>query len=254
VSEFSPLPLPEEPGMAWEERYPFWDYRDLAMFLGAAVVAFLAAALFAAALLQLLPPPLSHKTMLLVLGQSLGYVLLFLALYSILRVHYGRPFWEALRWIPSASITPARAVVMGFALSVGVAMLGGLLGAPEETPMKEIVLADWRSFLAVLVVGVSVGPVFEEVVFRGFMQPLFARTFGAAAGVLLAALPFGLLHLQQYGFNWQQGLLITLAGAAFGWVRHRSGSTRTAAIMHAAYNSTVFLAVLANPKELPTTW
>jgi membrane protease YdiL (CAAX protease family) len=101
---------------------------------------------------------------------------------------------------------------------------------------------------------VSVGPVFEEVVFRGFMQPLFARTFGAAAGVLLAALPFGLLHLQQYGFNWQQGLLITLAGAAFGWVRHRSGSTRTAAIMHAAYNSTVFLAVLANPKELPTTW
>ena len=253
MSGFEPG-LPQEAGAVQEEREPFWGYRDLAIFLGAAVFALLAASLVAVALIRIVPPPFNHKTILLVVGQSAGYLLLFLALCSILKTQYGRPFWESLGWKPSAKFTTWQTVGMGFALSLTVAGLGSLLGAPEDTPMKDIVLADWRSFLTVLAVGVTVGPVFEEVVFRGFMQPLFARTFGAAAGIVLAALPFGLLHLQQYGFYWQQGLLITLAGAAFGLVRHFSGSTRTAAIMHAAYNSTVFLAVLATPKELPTTW
>jgi hypothetical protein len=254
VSDFEPLPPPAEDAIVEQERYPFWSYRDLAVFLGAAVLAFLAASLVAVGLMHFLPPPFNHKTILLVAGQSVGYALLFLALYSIMKTHYGRPFWESIGWVSSRGITAVQAVLMGLALSITIAATGTLLGAPEDTPMKDIVLADWRSFLAVLVVGITIGPLFEEVVFRGFMQPLFTRTFGTWGGILLAALPFGLLHLQQYGFYWQQGVLITLAGVAFGWVRHRSGSTRTATIMHAAYNSTVFLAVLASPKELPTTW
>lgn len=252
MSDFESPPLEAAPPPP--ESYPFWTYRDLALFLPLAVGGFLVVSLLSLALLHFLPPSLVHKTLLLVSAQSLGYVLLLMALYSIVAVHYSRPFWESLRWIPSTRIPTVQAIVMGFGLSIVVAVLGTLLGAPEDTPMKDIVLADWRSFLAVLLVGVTIGPVFEELIFRGFLQPLLTRSFGPTAGILLAALPFGLLHLQQYGFNWQQGVLITLAGAAFGWVRYRSGSTRTAAIMHMAYNSTVFLAVLANPKELPTTW
>jgi membrane protease YdiL (CAAX protease family) len=251
VSAFDPAPTSLE---SLPERYPFWGYRDLAVFLGAAVAAFVVASLFALGMLRLLPPALRHKTALLVFGQSIAYAMLFLALYAILTAHYGRPFWQSLRWVRSDRFPPGRTIVAGIVLSLMVAISGTLLGAPEDTPMKDMVLSDWTSFITVLAVGVTIGPLFEEVVFRGFMQPLFVSTFGAAPGIVLAALPFGLLHLQQYGFNWQQGLLITVAGIVFGLVRHLSGSTRTATIMHAAYNSTVFIAVFANPKELPTTW
>jgi hypothetical protein len=119
--------------------------------------------------------------------------------------------------------------------------------------MKQL-LSDRTSVLLVAVFGITLGPLCEELAFRGFMQPLLVRSLGAAPGVILAAVPFGLLHLQQYGFSWRHGLLITAAGAGFGWMRHRSGSTRASTIMHAAYNTTFFLALLAQRKDLPHTW
>jgi membrane protease YdiL (CAAX protease family) len=66
----------------------------------------------------------------------------------------------------------------------------------------------------------------------------------------MAAVPFGLLHLQQYGNSWRHVLLITLAGAAFGWMRYRTGSTKAAVIMHAAYNG-VFFVLLAVQQAAP---
>jgi membrane protease YdiL (CAAX protease family) len=233
--------------------YPPWGWRDVLVFAGLAVSATIFGSLLAVGGLHLLPPELRHKTALLIAAQTVAYLLSLAALYVIVTKD-GRPFLDSLRWIPSLSIGPARAALYGLGVSLGVALLGAALQAPKETPMKDIVLADWRSLLLVLAVGVTIGPVFEELVFRGFLQPLAVRSLGVWPGILAAALPFGLLHLQQYGFNWQHGVLITLAGAAFGWVRHLSGSVRTSTIMHMAYNSTVFVALFADRKELPTAW
>jgi len=83
---------------------------------------------------------------------------------------------------------------------------------------------------------------------------VLVRSFGAVAGVVLAAIPFGLLHLSQYGGSWRHGLLITMAGVGFGWMRQVSGSTRAAAIMHAAYNFIFFAALFAQRGKLPGPW
>jgi len=56
----------------------------------------------------------------------------------------------------------------------------------------------------------------EELIFRGFLQPLLVRSLGAPAGILATALPFGLLHFQEYGNSWRHVLLISLSGVAFG--------------------------------------
>ena len=88
----------------------------------------------------------------------------------------------------------------------------------------------------------------------GVLQPVLVRSFGAIAGVILAAIPFGLLHLSEYGNSWRHVLLITVTGIAFGCMRQLSGSTRAAAIMHAAYNF-IFFATLFNQKgSLPPSW
>jgi hypothetical protein len=44
------------------------------------------------------------------------------------------------------------------------------------------------------------------------------RSLGAGPGILAAAIPFGLLHFPEYGNSWRHALLISLVGAAFGWM------------------------------------
>jgi membrane protease YdiL (CAAX protease family) len=101
---------------------------------------------------------------------------------------------------------------------------------------------------------VTLGPLCEELAFRGFLQPLLVRSVGAALGIFLTSVPFGLLHLQEYSWSWRHALLITLAGCAFGVVRYRTRSTAVAAVMHAAYNSTFFIAAWFSGEGVPATW
>jgi len=46
-------------------------------------------------------------------------------------------------------------------------------------------------------------------------------------------------------------VLISLAGAAFGAMRHRTGSTRASTLMHASYNALFFFALLLQRGQLP---
>ena len=62
---------------------------------------------------------------------------------------------------------------------------------------------------------------------------------------LVAAIPFGLLHYQEYGNSWRHVVLISLAGAAFGAVRQLTGSTKASTLMHASYNALFFIALVA---------
>ena len=66
----------------------------------------------------------------------------------------------------------------------------------------------------------------------------------ALAGILLTAVLFGLMHGAQYEWAWQQITLVSLAGAAFGFVRHRTGSTAASTILHGCFNLTQFVAFL----------
>jgi len=166
---------------------------------------------------------------------------------------YGRPFWRSLGWI-DAGLRPATLVSAGMLLAVAVVALSLLLKTPTDanSPINKL-LADRTSLMLVAVFGITVGPLCEELIFRGFLQPLFVRSFGVVPGVLLTALAFGLLHLQEYGFSWRHVVLITMVGAALGWIRDRTGSTKASTIMHAAYNATFFLVALAAQRK-NTAW
>ena len=87
-----------------------------------------------------------------------------------------------------------------------------------------------------------IGPVCEELAFRGFLMPLLVRSFGWVAGIIGAALPFALLHGDQYSWTWQYIVLVAFAGMVFGWVRYRTGSTMASALMHSTYNATFYAA------------
>jgi membrane protease YdiL (CAAX protease family) len=246
------VPVPEV-AAAQRELYPFWGYPDLVVFFGLAFPCLILGALIMKFVFWALRLHVHNTALQLVPAQFLGYGFLFFALYLLLKFHYGRPFWPSLRWVrtrPGA----ARTVLYGFVLAFGVALMGTALRTPDiQTPMKEL-LSDRSSMLLIAVFAVTLGPLCEELAFRGFLQPVLVRSFGAVAGIVLAAVPFGLLHLSQYGGSWRHGLLITMAGMGFGWMRQASGSTRAAAIMHAAYNSVFFAALFTQRGNLPSSW
>lgn len=244
--------LPEPPPEDKPERVPFWSYTDLLYFIGFALPSLLGGALLMKGITALLHLRVQHKIFELLPAQFAGYGIMFLLLWALFKMEYGRPLWSSLGWVKSGR-NVVNTFSLGILLALAVGLLSALLRMPDiDTPMQEF-LSDRTSVIVVGIFGVTLGPFFEEMIFRGFMQPLFVRSVGAVGGIILAAVPFGLLHLQQYAFSWRHGLLIMVAGAAFGWIRHVTGSTRASVLMHSAYNSTFFLALAFQGKNLPHT-
>ena len=87
------------------------------------------------------------------------------------------------------------------------------------------------------VMAVTVAPLFEELLFRGFLQPLFTRTFGVIAGILITGVLFGALHAPEYKFVWQYAAAVSFVGVVLGIVRYRTGSIIPSTVMHACYNA-----------------
>ncbi|MCU1232765.1 MAG: Abortive infection protein [Candidatus Solibacter sp.] len=227
------------------ERYPFWTYADVLVFAGLAIPSMLLGYGIVKAAFWVLRLHPAVKTWELLLDQFAGYGLLFGALYAIFRLQYGRPFWRSLAWNRAPLF---KAVLAGAATVVAVSLLGNAIHTPNtDNPMLDL-LKDRTSIVLIAIFGVTLGPLCEELAFRGFLQPLLVRSLGPVPGILAAALPFGILHFQEYGNSWNHVLLITLAGAAFGWMRHVTGSTKAATIMHGVYNALFFAAFLAQSK------
>lgn len=227
-----------------ERRWPAWDYLDVLIIALLALPSLALASMAVLGLERLIPVAIPGKAAPLIVAQFLGFALLFLCLKVLLRARYGLKFWDAMEWWgPRQGII--RATFLGPPLALGVAAVGAALGEEHaEMPILEL-LKDPVSIVVVGIAAVTIGPLCEELAFRGFLLPVLVRSFGAAPGVVLAALPFALLHGPQYGWSWPRVALILAAGIAFGIVRLRVGSTLAATLMHATYNLTFFAAFLA---------
>ena len=183
----------------------------------------------------------ANTPILAILGQAIAYVVMFFLLAGILRTQYSAPFWRSLGWAPSR-ISVFASIASGILLALGLAVLGGLLRIPDiDSPITKL-LASKDSALVLVVFGVLIAPLAEELAFRGFLQPLFVRSLGAFGGISVTAVLFGMLHWEQNARSFAYVGIISLAGAAFGALRHLSGSTRTSILAHVAYNSTLFFA------------
>ena len=245
-----PPELVPPPATPPPESYPFWGYLDL---LGFIVVALLGSVVESLVVMAIGSATHLKQVYILLPAQVLLYGFLLGSLAFIFRRYYGRPFWQSLRWAPprvSGLFVAGCGVMAAFAVMISSV----LMRTPDlDSPMKAL-LSDPVSIVMLGVIGTTLAPLCEEIVFRGFLQPLLVRSFGTAPGILLAAGAFGLMHLQEYGYSWRHALLIGLAGASFGWMRHRTGSTRAAVVMHAAYNGVFFLLLAVQEAATHGRW
>lgn len=228
---------------------PFWTYIDFLLVIGllfAAVVLILVVAGSA----QLLIPKIAADTTLLLLPlQVLFYVCLYLIFQALFTLRYRRPALTSLGWVRS-NFRLSWAVAGGIALAFAVAALAALLKTPKVQSPIEILMNSPVLLTCFGVMAVTLAPFFEELFFRGFLQPLLTRTFGMWRGIILTAIFFGGLHAPEYQYAWQYALAVSVVGVALGWVRVRAQSIVPPTIMHAAYNG-VFVAALLITKIYP---
>jgi membrane protease YdiL (CAAX protease family) len=230
------------------EREPFWGYTDLMLVAGLSIPCMLLGLGIVKGLLVISRIKVPFAAAELIPAQMVGYVALFGLLAVLFRANYDRPFWTSLGWVPSP-IPPLPLISAGFVAAIAVAFAAAALRTPTTpNPMTDL-MRERGALILIAVFGTTAGPLSEELLFRGFMQPLLVRSLGAAPGILMAAVPFGLMHMREYGNSWRHALLISAAGAAFGWVRHATGSTRSSTLMHAAYNALFFAASFISPKD-----
>jgi uncharacterized protein len=232
---------------------PFWGYHDLFLFFGLMVAGIVASSLLARVIAAVLRLDASAEALEPLVAQLLLDGFVVLALAGIFRMQYEQPFWRSLAWTPMRLPAPW-VVVCGCGTAIVIALVAFAIHLPTGANPLTDLLRDRTSVILMAAFGVTLGPLFEELVFRGFFQPLVVRSLGAAPGILVVAVPFGLLHFREYGNSWRHALLISAAGAAFGWMRHATGSTRASTLMHASYNALNFVALFARWEDLPQTW
>ncbi len=220
---------------------PFWGYSDLALFVGMILPSVGIAAILTKGLALLAPVMFARKTVSGLGMQLLFYILFFASLYGLLRLRHARPFWESLGWRyrapgfwTSFMAGPLLAIFVGFA---GVLIKAPTIPMPFDEMLNDKISLALLSFFIVIL-----GPLCEELFFRGFLLPLLARSFGWGVGILITALPFALLHGPQYKWAWQQIFLVYFSGVVFGLVRRSTGSTAASTAIHATYNG-IFLAL-----------
>jgi len=143
-------------------------------------------------------------------------------------------------WLPTAGAGWLVAASSGFVAGAAVYGIGSVSG------QNMMLSNDWR----LVVLQLTLGPVLEEVVFRGYLFALLAWSFRRLATnlvlnwlvVITAAVVFAVVHLAQPGVSWLQLACITSTGTLNGWIRLRWGSTAPAVTAHAAYNLTLYAA------------
>lgn len=82
---------------------------------------------------------------------------------------------------------------------------------------------------------IFVGPLYEEIVFRGFLFRGWIRSARSAVpGILIITALFTILHMPQY--DWFGIVQLSLIGLLLCWARWLSGSTILTILLHALMN------------------
>ena len=179
----------------------------------------------------------------------LWYASIFLFLYVTLGVLREKPFWRSLGWkrlrsnISAGTANPWAYFLSGCGLAIFVFIASSQVHTNNKMPIEEV-LKNRSSAMLLMAMAVLVAPLVEETVFRGYLYPLFAKSFGIVPGILLTGVLFGLMHGSQLGWTWGIVGLLILVGVIFTFARAHTGTVLASFLLHLGYNSMIALATI----------
>jgi uncharacterized protein len=201
----------------------------------------------------------------LVGSEALSYLATLAISWLVFPLLWKRPFAEGIHAnLDAARRNAFRLIPMGLILSFAVQAISSLTTLPKNIPIDDFFRTQSDVWL-VTAFGILLAPLFEEVLFRGFLIPAFAiaydwlslpRTPGAhelwrstnklttpalVFSAVLTSILFAALHGQQTGFAWPVLSLLFCVSLVLSFVRLRLRSVMASTLIHVSYNTTIFL-------------
>lgn len=193
-------------------------------------------------------------------GRPVGEAAAFLALWVALVVatlwasrHVGSGdvrrdtalHWQPIDMTTGAVVALAVVLVHGLTIRVVAATVIGGLGPRSGFVTPPFVQSD-ALVLLTLVLTAVVGPLAEELFFRGLVQQAIATRFGAAVGIIVQALLAGAVHANPGLGEHTLSVVVASAGAAvvYGVARQATGRLGPGLVGHSLYEVLVVVALL----------
>jgi len=161
-----------------------------------------------------------------------------------MRLRFRAPFWRTIGWRQlDAGAFPLAFRVLGFIaggflLALIVQIASAVFGTKAKLPI-EALFEDRLTAALMLLLAVLMAPLVEETIFRGYIYPVVARSFGRGVGVLVTGTLFGLLHAAQLWGGWTQIALLVFVGLALTYTRAVTRTVFASYLVHLGYNFTV---------------
>jgi uncharacterized protein len=181
---------------------------------------------------------LAQKPMLALVSELLAYLAVAVFMVMWVEGKYRIGFWDAIQWKwPSGQF---KFLALGGLMLVVLSILERFLPMPKSVPFDKF-FEHPRDAYVTSIFAVTLGPLMEELFFRGFLYPVLTRSMGIAWGIFLTAVPFALLHSFQFGFAWAAVLVIFIVGLVLASVRAATKSVASSFLVHVGYNGTLML-------------
>jgi membrane protease YdiL (CAAX protease family) len=181
---------------------------------------------------------LAKKPILALLSMLLSYGAIAFYMVRLVRSKYHTAFLSAIRWNFPARWW--RFPLLGLGLMLVLASLERFLPMPKDAPFEQFFAHPLEAYVT-SVFAITLGPVMEELFFRGFLYPVLVRKTGVLSAVLLTSVMFGLLHSMQLGYAWGGMLVIVLVGLVLTSVRAATNSVAASLLVHIGYNGALML-------------
>ncbi|HEY6446021.1 MAG TPA: CPBP family intramembrane glutamic endopeptidase [Acidobacteriaceae bacterium] len=160
----------------------------------------------------------------------------------------------AKRWFLLFAIT-------GLVTGLVITIAGNFVPMPKAPPILEDLTKSRLGAWMLMVFGITLAPLTEELAFRGFLLPGLVNIFrwlerkraiseeavryvGIPLSIVLTSIPFALMHSAQVSNSWGPVLLIGCVSIVLCVVRLRTSSVASGIIVHAFYNLTLFSGLL----------
>jgi membrane protease YdiL (CAAX protease family) len=206
----------------------------------------------------------SYHPLALLAAQGIGYILTLLLSAWLFSRLWERPFLNGIEWNSLALLRrwfwlPPVGMVLSVAAQYALHFIPTSGGAPIED-----LFTSARSVWATAAMAILLGPVFEEIAFRGFLLPALATAYDWLAlertpaglerwqkstrhsrsalvfAAVISSIPFALMHAAQISFAWGAVGVLYCVSLALSYIRIRTHSVACSTLVHMTYNLTIF--------------
>jgi membrane protease YdiL (CAAX protease family) len=155
-----------------------------------------------------------------------------------------KSFGSGVHWNGLAASSRAVGFIgFGIVLSIAVTVVSKLIKIPDSAPILDLFKSPTLAWIATIF-GALIAPGAEEIAFRGFLLPVLKRYTGRILAVALTSAIFALMHASQIGHAWGAVAVLFFVSVVLCEVRLRFNSVAASTIVHMAYNSTLFIALI----------